>query len=154
LSPLAQAFTDYGWWILGLALLVLEAVLPGVFLLFFGVAALVVGTNVLILGDTGWFGWQQQILAYVVLSTAAVLLGRRWYRARHGAGEPGGLNRRTDRLIGRRAVLTEAIGVGGNGRVAIEDGWWVAEGPELPTGATVRIVGARGSVLLVEPEKV
>ena len=64
-----EVLIDYGWWILGLVLLALEVAAPGVYLLFFGIAALIVGMNVFILG-TGWFGWEQQIIAFVVLSVA------------------------------------------------------------------------------------
>ncbi|MEF2552751.1 NfeD family protein [Aurantimonas sp. A2-1-M11] len=139
---------DYGWWILGLVLLALELALPGVFLVFFGIAALIVGMNVFVLG-TGWFGWQQQIIAFVILSAAAALLGRRWYGSKSEVGDADQLNRRTARLIGRQAVLTEAI-VDGRGRVAIEDGWWTVTGPDLPVATHVRIVGADGSMLVVE----
>ena len=49
-----EVLIDYGWWILGLVLLALEVAAPGVYLLFFGIAALIVGMNVFFLG-TGWF---------------------------------------------------------------------------------------------------
>ncbi|MEH6718587.1 MAG: NfeD family protein [Aurantimonas endophytica] len=145
----AGALSDYGWWILGLLLLVLEVVLPGVYLLFFGIAALVVGMNVLLIGGE-WFGWQQQVLAFVVLSGVAVFLGRKWYGAKTETSAPDTLNRRTQRLIGREAVLSDDI-VGGRGRVGLEDSWWSVEGPDLPVGTRVRVVGAEGSVLKFEP---
>ena len=72
MSVLIEALSDYGWWILGLVLLALEVVLPGVYLLFFGIAALIVGMNTLFLGTGGWFGWEQQVLAFVVLSAISV----------------------------------------------------------------------------------
>ncbi|WP_343033987.1 NfeD family protein [Aurantimonas aggregata] len=143
------ALSDYGWWILGLLLLMLETVLPGVYLLFFGIAALVVGMNVLLIGGE-WFGWQQQVLAYVVVSAVAVFLGRKWYGAKSETPQSDTLNKRTQRLIGREAVLSDDI-VNGRGRVGLEDSWWSVEGPDLPAGARVRVVGADGSVLRVEP---
>ena len=150
MSGLADAILDYGWWIAGLVLLVLEVVLPGVYLLFFAIAALIVGTNVFLLGDSGWFGWQQQIVAFVVLSLVCILIGRNWYGARNVADAPDRLNRRTARLVGREAVLSEAI-VNGRGRVAIDDGWWSVSGPDLAKGRRVRIAGADGSVLAIVP---
>ena len=144
-----EVLIDYGWWILGLVLLALEVAAPGVYLLFFGIAALIVGMNVFFLG-TGWFGWEQQIIAFVILSVAAALLGRRWYGNKSVAGDGERLNRRTARLVGRQAVLTEPI-VDGRGRIAIEDSWWSVTGPNMPAGAHVRITGADGSVLVVEP---
>ena len=153
MSGLIDALLNYGWWIAGLALLVLEVALPGVYLLFFAIAALIVGTNVVFVGGSGWFGWQQQVVAFVVLSTVCILIGRRWYGARGVADEPDRLNRRTARLVGREAALSEAI-VNGRGRVAIDDGWWSVSGPDLPEGRRVRIVGADGSVLNVVPAEV
>lgn len=149
MSDVMAALSDYGWWILGLLLLVLEVVLPGVYLLFFGIAALVVGMNVLLIGGA-WFGWQQQVVAFVVLSAVAVFLGRKWYGAKAETAASGMLNKPTQRLIGREAVLSEDL-VGGRGRVGLEDSWWSVEGPDLPKGTRVRVVGAEGSVLRVEP---
>lgn len=151
MSQFFETVGGYGWWVIGLVLLVLEIVIPGVYLLFLGLAALVVGTNVLILGSGGWFGWEQQILAFIILSTVAVLVGRKWYGPKAGAEKATALNSRAERLVGRRAVLSEAI-VGGSGKVAVEDGWWMVEGPDLPAGTRVTIAGARGSVLLVHPD--
>jgi membrane protein implicated in regulation of membrane protease activity len=60
------------------------------------------------------------------------------------------LNDRVARLIGTTAEVCDAIS-GGEGRVKVGDGAWKARGPDACTGSVVRIVGASGSVLLVEP---
>ena len=52
--------------------------------------------------------------------------------------------------VGTEAELVGAIGPG-HGRVRIADSTWPAAGPELPAGTRVRIIGARGAVLLVMP---
>ena len=136
----------HGWWIFGLALLGLEVFAPGASLLFFGIAALVIAANGVLGPDLGFAG---EVVGFLAVSGAAVLVGHRWYRARTGP-EAGGLNRRTERLVGRSATVIEPIGPRG-GRVQVEDGGWQAEGPDAPAGATVRIISARGSVLIVEP---
>jgi membrane protein implicated in regulation of membrane protease activity len=59
------------------------------------------------------------------------------------------LNARGTKHIGRVAVLNKAIEAG-RGRVCLSDSWWSVEGPDLPAGARVRVVGVRGAVLLVE----
>ncbi|WP_102961184.1 NfeD family protein [Mangrovicella endophytica] len=149
MTPLVEFVTGYGgysWWVLGLVLLTLEVLAPGVYFLFFGIGALVVGTNALLLSP--WFGWMEQVLAFIAVSVAAALVGRRWYGPRAEERQGESLNRRTDRLIGRTATLTEAI-VGGRGRVAIEDSWWSVEGPDLPAGSRVQITGAESSLLKV-----
>lgn len=140
-----ELFSNYGWLILGILLLGAEILLPGVYLLFFGVAALVVGINALVVPD---LSWQGQALGFIVVSIVATLLGHRWYGQRSRATSSSELNRRTAGLIGRRAVISEEIR-NGRGRVAIDDGWWTAEGPDLPVGAEVVIERAEGSILYV-----
>ncbi|SKA12315.1 NfeD family protein [Consotaella salsifontis] len=153
MSELWPGLLDYGWWIVGLVLLAVEIAAPGVYLIFFGIAALLVGTNVLIWGGTGWFGFSQQVLAFIVLSAVCILLGRRWYGAREENRLSPHLNHRTARLVGRQAKLSEAI-TNGRGRIAIEDSWWSVEGPDMPAGSRVMIVGADGAVLKVEPAQI
>ncbi len=143
-----QTLADDGWWIAGLVLLILEVVVPGAYLIFFGIAALVVGTNAFLAGD--WFDWPQQVVAFIVVSAVCIYLGRRWYGQTPTTDNCPPLNRRTSRLVGREARLTEAI-VAGRGRVAIEDSWWTVSGPDLPEGTRVKVTGADGAVLSVEP---
>jgi inner membrane protein len=142
--------TSAGWWILGLVLLGAEVFAPGVYLLFFGIAALVIGLNALVVPD---LSWQSQVIGFAVVSAAVTLIGHRWYGQRRSA--PDALsrepNRGAGRLVGRQAVVSEAIS-GGRGRVAIEDGWWIAEGPDLPAGSRVRVTGVEGAVLRVSAE--
>lgn len=152
MNDLVAEVGPYGWWIAGLALLVLEVVVPGVYLLFFGIAALIVGTNAVILSQHGWFGWEEQVVAFVIVSVAVLYLGRRWYGTRDAPASAIPLNRRADRLIGQSAILSEAI-VGGRGRIKVEDSWWTVEGPELPAGSRVRIEGAKGTILTVSSLK-
>jgi len=80
-----------------------------------------------------------------------MLIGYRWYGSRPSS-DITPLNTRTDRLIGRRAVLSEAI-VNGRGRVQLDDGWWSVEGPDMPAGAPVIILSADGALLRVEAER-
>jgi hypothetical protein len=41
--------------------------------------------------------------------------------------------------------------VAGRGRVQIADAFWDVEGPDLPAGARVRVIGVRGMTLEVRP---
>lgn len=60
------------------------------------------------------------------------------------------LNRRGAQLVGRVVMVDEAIS-GGRGKVQIGDTLWIAEGPDTPAGASVRITSAKATVLVVEP---
>lgn len=59
------------------------------------------------------------------------------------------LNRRPDQLIGRVVVVEEPI-VHGRGRVRLDDTLWIADGPDAPAGAEMRVTAAQGAVLRVE----
>jgi hypothetical protein len=138
------------WWVLGLVLLTAEIILPGVFLIWIGLAAIVVGSISLALwGDDLW-AWQVQILTFAVLSVVFAVAGRR-IMSRYGSetDEPL-LNQRGESLVGRTATLTEPISEG-RGRIRIDDTLWVVGGPDLPVGTQVRIIESTGRELRVEP---
>ena len=59
------------------------------------------------------------------------------------------LNRPAAQLVGRVLVVAEAI-EGGRGKVRVGDTLWPAEGPDVPAGTEVRVMAAKGTVLVVE----
>ncbi|MBB6261509.1 hypothetical protein FHS77_002065 [Paenochrobactrum gallinarii] len=139
----------WSWIVLGLILLVLEVLLPGIFLVWFGVAALVTGTMVLVAGSALWLGWQVQLLVFLVLSVIFPLVGRRFLGSSRREVDQPLLNRRGDQLIGQRAVLIEAI-VNGHGRLKINDTIWRVTGTDMPVGTSVLITGYDQGALQVE----
>jgi membrane protein implicated in regulation of membrane protease activity len=84
-----------------------------------------------------------------VLSFVSIQLYRKWFRGKEPKSDQPALNRRTAALVGRVVRLERAI-VDGHGRVQIADALWDVSGPELPAGASVRIVGADAMTLQVE----
>ena len=58
------------------------------------------------------------------------------------------LNRRAEQFIGQRYRLDTAI-VGGRGKVRIGDSPWLAEGPDLPAGTEVEVIGVDGTTVKV-----
>jgi membrane protein implicated in regulation of membrane protease activity len=58
------------------------------------------------------------------------------------------LNRRAEQFIGKRYILDTEI-VGGRGKVLIGDSPWLAEGPDLPAGAEVEVIGVNGTAMQV-----
>lgn len=128
------------WIIGGLVLAGAEILLPGIFLIWLGLAALLTGLGAALLP----MPWQAQVLVWAVLSLASVALATRLNRRR---AEPV-LNRADRGLVGREAVLAEAI-VGGAGALRLDDTYWRVSGPDLPAGTRVRITGLAGTVLTV-----
>ncbi|THK36032.1 NfeD family protein [Ensifer sp. MPMI2T] len=138
----------WSWWVLGLVLLTAELVLPGVFLVWIGFAALATGSLSLLLWDTAFWVWEIQVLVFALHSVFAVLIGRRFVSSSADSDEPL-LNKRGESLVGRTAVLEQPIAEG-RGRVRLDDTTWAVEGPDLPVGTRVRIVASSGRHLTVE----
>ena len=138
------------WLAAALVLGIAELAVPGVFLVFLAVAAAITGVAVLVLGEVPA---AIQLASFAAWSVVAVLVGRRWYRDYPVATADALLNDRAARLIGGIARLETAI-VDGRGRAIVGDGTWPVKGPEkgpdLPAGATVRIVAVEGATLVVE----
>lgn len=134
------------WIALGLALAALEMLVPGVYLIWLAVAALVTGALT-------WafdFGIALQVIDFVFLSLIVVFSARRFLRDRPIESSDPLLNNRLGRLIGQTGTVSQAI-ESGDGRVRHGDSEWLARGPDLAAGARVRIVGFEGGTLLVEP---
>lgn len=145
-AKVIEILGPWSWWVLGLVLAILEVLVPGSFLIWFSVAAILVGTLAMFVD----ISWQVELVLFVVLAVAAVLVGRRFYGGAGRTTEGTQLNDRVARQIGRVATLDTAIS-GGSGHVRIDDSLWRVEGPELPAGSRVRITGIRDGRLQVEP---
>lgn len=135
----------WNWLIIGMVLMALELVAPGVFLLWLGLAALLVGIISLV---TDWI-WQVQVIAFAAFSLAAVPLWRRLATQSATSEQSVFLNRRSDALVGRVFTLEKPI-MDGIGTVRIDDTIWRVSGPDCPAGSRVKVVRADGASLMVE----
>ncbi len=132
----------WNWMVIGFALLALEIVVPGFFLLWIGLAAIVTGTLSLLFWDASWWMWQVQVLIFLALSLVAAWGGRKIMGSDKVAeSDLPLLNLRAAQMIGRTATLTEPIR-NGRGRVQLGDTMWRISGPDLPVGTTVRVTSA------------
>ena len=142
----------WNWMVLGFLLLAAEIIAPGVFLVWIGIAALIVGAISLAAWGAVFWSWQVQVLVFLVLSLVSAYLGRKLVASRKDDSDQPLLNRRGVQLIGRTATLTEPIREG-RGRIQLGDTLWRVSGPDLPAGARVRVVAAADTDLdlVVEP---
>lgn len=140
------ALGAWNWLILAAVLLVLEVVAPGIFLMWFGLAAAI--TGVLAFGFD--IGWQWQLVWFCLLSLTAVLIALKYLRKHPLESDRPLLNQRAVQHVGQHFNLIDPI-VNGRGSVKIGDSIWRVEGPELPKGARVKVTGADGTVLKVIP---
>ena len=135
----------WSWMIAAAILFVLELVAPGIFFMWFGVAAAVTGLIVFRYD----ISWQWQLIWFGVLSLAAVLIANKYLRRHPLESEQPLLNERAAQLIGQSFELVDPI-VNGRGSIHSGDTFWRVKGPELPKGTRIKVVGVDGSVLKVE----
>lgn len=141
IERLLSELGPWNWMVLGFVLLALEILVPGVFLLWIGLAALVTGALSLLLWNAGFWIWQVQVLVFLVLCLVAAYAGKKIMTGKGNHTDQPLLNRRGDQLVGRVATLTEPI-VDGRGRVKIGDTMWRVSGPDQPAGAKVKVKAA------------
>lgn len=137
---------EWLWLLAALLLALAELLAPGVFLIFLAIAAALVGLITLATDLDLPF----QLALFPLLTLGTVYLGRRWYHRHSVETSDPLLNDRLARHVGETVLVVAAI-ENGQGRVRLGDSIWPARGPDAPEGARVRITGAQGTSVTVEP---
>ena len=141
---LEPSFSSLTWVGVGLVLLVAELVVPGVYLMWLGVAAMGTGGAVAL----GLPGWGPQVSCFAVLSAASIALALRLRRPPEQK-----VNLPEIGLVGRTAHALSFEG--SEGRVRLGDSDWPAQlvrgATPPPPQARLRVVGVKGVVLVVQP---
>jgi inner membrane protein len=141
------------WWIwilIGLALLGVEAGMPGgFFFLFFGISGLAVGT----LSALGMAGplWMQWVL-FSALALLALVLLRKPLQAKLNVN---GLNRPVDKLTGETATAQTDMAPDQIGKAELRGTTWTARnvgGLGILTGQRLKVDRVDGLTLFVRPE--
>jgi membrane protein implicated in regulation of membrane protease activity len=132
------------WFILSVALFVIEILAPGVFFMWIGIGALIPGV-------VSWIfptlPFEVTGALFAVCSVASLYLGRKYVRLA-GNDAASELNQRGDKYIGRVCTLIEPV-ANGRSRVDIDGTLWLVHLEEsLPKGAKITITGRDGAALL------
>ena len=137
---------NWFWFVVGLALLIGELLMPGIFLLWLAIAA----------GLTGFvnaaynISWQGELAVFAVLSIILVMASWRYVRGQHRPkSDQPDLNQRQTGYIGRRTTLLKAIS-NGSGKVKIDDSVWDVTGPDMAQGTPVIVTGVKDATLQVK----
>jgi len=148
-----ESVTFWYWLAFGMALMLIEVLVPGVLFMWLGAAAILTGLILLGVPD---MTWQVQLIVFAVLSVVSVVsvfVGRRYVYSNPEPTDHPTLNRRGENFIGQQYSLDGAT-TGGQGRVKIGDTVWAAavrpHGTELDAGAGVTVVSVDGATLVVE----
>mgnify|MGYP000219602152 FL=1 len=142
-------FVNWGvwhWLILGFVLLIAEIAMPGVFLLWWGLAAIVVAGIMKLFLDL-----PLSSLA-VIYAIIAMILSVIWWRYQHGKDQADqsnrALNQRNHAMIGSRGKVLE-IAENGIGRGAFGDTTWRIKGHGLSVNDIIEVTGVDGITLNV-----
>ncbi len=134
------------WLTLGVVLAGLEMVVPGVYLIWMAVAAIITGILTGLLG----LSLPLQVIDFTFLALIIAFSARRFLRDKPIESTDPLMNRPMARMVGGTAQVVKAI-EHGSGRVHVGDSEWIARGPDVAAGEWVRIIGSDGASLLVEP---
>jgi len=140
------------WFLVGLALLIMEFILPGLIIAFFGVGAWVVAI-VCLLSDYVYGSINAQLIIFIISSVLSLLILRKWVKGVF-LGHSGGKQDLTEDLkefIGERAVVVEDISPKAGGKVEFHGTNWDAQADnDIAVGATVEIIGKDNITLKVK----
>ena len=142
--------TYWHWLALGAVLVILEILTPTFYLIWPGIAAVLVGVLHIFMPD---LGWQASLTIFGVLAVGATVVWHTIYRKGRSAtyDDGRGLNKRVQGYLGRRATVAVAF-QNGRGPILLDDSRWEAiseAGADLAPGSTVEIVGFEGATLRV-----
>jgi membrane protein implicated in regulation of membrane protease activity len=133
------------WGTIAIALVILELLAPGYFLIFPAIGALVAGVS----DAVGIHGLEAQ-LAVFALASALLFAGLiRNYRRLLSNRQQAIVNL-PDRLVGSIGTVEDEL-TQGRGKIRLGDSVWLARGPDLTRGRPVRVAKVDGTVLVVEP---
>lgn len=138
------------WFLIGLALLIMEFALPGLIIAFFGVGAWIVALVCLITN----IGINTQLIIFIVSSVLSLLCLRKWLKGIFlgHTGSKQDLKQNLEEFIGQRAVVKEKITPKAGGKVEFHGTNWLAEADEeIAEGTVVEIVSKENITLKVKP---
>ncbi len=144
---LVQALEFWHWWVLAAVLIGIEIFAPSTVLVWPGIAAIIVGAVMFFVPD---LGWQYQLLIFAVLALGSLIAWRAYVHTQPKQAEELKVNLGGARHVGRELILTEPI-ANRRGRLEVDGVIWKIEGDDAEAGTRVRITGADGTVLKVEP---
>ena len=143
MTPLLANLEFWHWMVLGVALVIIEVFAPGVFFLWLGISAGIVGV---ILWLMPGLDWEYQLLLFAILSVASVVIVRRYLTAHPLESDEPNLNLRGHQYVGRTFTLKEPV-INGQGKIQVDDSTWKISCDDCDAGTKVVINGVDGVVL-------
>ncbi|OPZ77716.1 MAG: Inner membrane protein YbbJ [Alphaproteobacteria bacterium ADurb.Bin438] len=127
------------WFILALVLMALEVMAPGVFLLWFGLSALVTGAVAYVFPDA----ISLQFATFAIVSGVTLYFVNKFFKKKQD-DEEGTLNLRAKQYVGKKFEYVD-------GKIKVGDGWWLVVSDDfLKNGDIVEVYGEDGNALKVK----
>ena len=138
------------WFAAGIILLIMEFSAPGIFIMFFGVGAVITGLTCMIFEPS----LTVQLVIFLTSSLILLFSLRTWLKkiffGKRTEGEED-LDDTTDTFVGERAVVTDSITSAVTGRIELHGTEWTAEADtDIRKGTPVEVIGKRNLVLKVK----
>jgi len=138
------------WFIIGLVLFLLELVVPGFVIFFFGIGAWVTALICLIANP----GVNLQAIIFVVVSVLALVGLRKVIQKKFFYSKDNLDKEVEDEFTGKEAIATVDFGSDKKGKVEFKGTTWKSESQsEIKSGQTVIIIEKENFKLIVEPKK-
>ena len=137
------------WFLTGLVLLILEFILPGLIIAFFGVGAWIVAFVCLVTN----ISLNTQLIIFIISSVLSLLCLRKWLKGIFlgHTGSKQNLKENLDEFVGQKAVVKEKIMPKSGGKVEFHGTNWLAQADEeIAEGAMVQIISKDNITLKVK----
>jgi membrane protein implicated in regulation of membrane protease activity len=150
MSPSIFSKPEMIWFIIALVLFLLELVVPGFVIFFFGIGALITALVCLILHP----GINIQIIIFAVMSVLSLLALRKLIQKKLFYNKDSRSDAVEDEFTGKEALAITDFGSDKKGKVEFKGTNWTAESDsEIKAGQTVLIIEKDSFKLIVEPKK-
>jgi membrane protein implicated in regulation of membrane protease activity len=132
------------WIVSGIALLIVETLIPVAYFLWFGISCFILAlmTYFINLSDI------QQAIIYAIATPLIVILGRRFVPIHINDRHEKNINKKIQNLLGKELVLEDDLKT--TLQVKIDETLWTISGTNAPKGSTVKIVDFENNRLIVD----
>lgn len=136
------------WFLIGLGFFLLELIIPGLVIVFFGFGAWVTSLSMWIFN----FGINTQLIIFLITSVLSLLLLRNYLKKKFFKEEKNSPDTLEDEFIGQTAIAQMDFLPGHNGKIEFKGSGWNAKSTEaIQNGQLVKIINKESITLIVKP---
>ena len=135
------------WFLIGLIFLLLEFMLPGLIVLFFGFGAWITAICTLIFD----IGLNAQLIIFIGTSVLSLIFLRKYFKRIFVGKDEKAVDEILEEFVGKTVIAESDFGKGEKGRVTFKGAIWEAlSETDIKKGDQLKIIGKESIVLKVE----